>query len=88
MVPTRYTLAGMISLIGGGLAIVAQYLVTPLNGGNPTTPELLDTVAAHHTAMAWTLALDVPLLLAAPAMLFVGALARMRTSRLEARYQS
>lgn len=84
MVGTRYRAAGAVCLIGGGLAIVAQYLVTPLSGGDLTSAELLETASAHHTAMGWALALDVPLLLAAPAMLFVGALALMRTSRLAA----
>ena len=84
MVSTRYTVAGVVSLVGGGAAILAQYLVTPLSGGDLGSSKLLDKVAAHHTQMAWTLVLDVPLLLAVPAMLFVGALAGMRTSRLAA----
>jgi hypothetical protein len=82
MTSTRYTVAGVVSLVGGGLAILLQYLVTPLSDGNVEGAELLDTVAAHHTAMGWALALDVPMLLAAPAVLFIGGLAGMRTSKL------
>jgi len=81
---TRYTAAGTVSLVGGGAAIVLQYLVSPLSGGDLTSAEVLEEVAANRTAMAWALVFDVPLLLAVPAMLFVGALARMRTSRLAA----
>jgi hypothetical protein len=84
MTSTRYTVAGVVSLVGGGLAILLQYLVTPLSDGNVEGAELLDTVAAHHTAMGWALALDVPMLLAAPAVLFIGGLAGMRTSKLAA----
>ncbi len=82
MQSTRYTIAGVVSLVGGGAAILAQYLITPLKGGDAGTAALLDTAAAHHTAMGWALALDVGVLLAAPAFLFIGALAGLRTSRL------
>lgn len=84
MQSTRYTVAGVVSLVGGGVAILSQYLITPLKGADVATAELLDKAAAHHTAMGGALALDVPLLLAAPAMLFIGALAGMRTSRFAA----
>jgi len=80
----RFKAAAAISLVGGGLAIVLQYLVTPLKGGNASATEMLQTVAAHRTAMGWAVALDFALLLALPAMLFLGVLARMATSKLGA----
>ncbi len=81
---TRYKVAGGVSLVGGGLAIVLQYLVTPLKDGNTDAAGMLATVAAHRTAMGWAVALDFAVLLALPAMLFLGALARMGTSKLAA----
>jgi hypothetical protein len=80
--PHRYKLAGAVSLVVGGLATVVQFLVTPLSSGNLSGTELVATVTRHHTAMGWALALDLPLLLAAPAYLFLGSLAGARTSRL------
>jgi hypothetical protein len=62
MTSTRYTVAAVVSLVGGGLAILLQYLVTPLSDGDLDGAELLDRVAAHHTAMGWALVLDVPAL--------------------------
>lgn len=78
--PTRYTAAGVISLVAGGLAVLLQYIVTPLSGGSMTGTELVAKVTEHHTAMAWALALDPLVLLAAPAFLFIGYLAHARTS--------
>jgi hypothetical protein len=80
--PRRYRAVGAICLVVGGLAIVVQYLVTPLNSGEMKGTELVATVTQHHTAMGWALALDIPLLLAAPAFLFLGSLAGARTSKL------
>ncbi len=80
----RYRVAGAVSLIGGGVAVLLQYLVTPLKGGDLQGKELLQMVAEHRTAMGWTVALDFALLLAVPAMLFLGALGRMGTSKLAA----
>jgi hypothetical protein len=45
-----------------------------------TGTELVATVTEHRTAMGWALALDFPVLLAAPAFLVVGYLAKARTS--------
>ena len=84
MQSSRYTIAAVVSLVGGGVAIVAQYALSPVNGADAGAADLLDRVAAHHTAMGWALALDVPALLAVPAILFIGALGSMRTSRLAA----
>ncbi|HEX3932924.1 MAG TPA: hypothetical protein VHW64_19715 [Nocardioides sp.] len=80
--PYRYKLAGAVSLVVGGLTTVLQFLITPVSGGDLSGSELVATVTRHHTAMGWALALDLPLLLAAPAYLFLGSLAGARTSRL------
>jgi hypothetical protein len=80
--PSRYKVVGAISLVVGGLAIVLQFLITPLSGGEMKGTELVAKVTQHHTAMGWALALDLPLLLAAPAFLFLGSLAGARRSKL------
>ncbi len=77
--PHRYQVVGAISLVLGGAAVLLQYIVTPLSGDMSGT-ELVAKVTEHHTAMGWALALDFPVLLAAPAFLFVGHLAQARTS--------
>ena len=77
--PTRYRAVGAITLFVGGAAVLLQYLVTPLSG-DMTGKEVVAKVTEHHAAMGWALALDFPVLLAAPAFLYVGHLARARTS--------
>ncbi len=77
---TRYQVAGAITLVVGGAATLLQYIVTPLSNGNMTGAETVAAVTAHHTAMTVTLVLDFPHLLALPAVLFIGGLARARTS--------
>ncbi|HEY5185717.1 MAG TPA: hypothetical protein VIM19_12595 [Actinomycetes bacterium] len=77
--PRRYELVGAFALFVGGAAVVLQYLVTPVSGSMGGA-ELLATVTEHRTAMGWALALDFPVLLAAPAFLFIGYLAQARTS--------
>lgn len=79
--PTRYRAVGAISLVVGGAAVLLQYLVTPLSG-DMTGKEIVASVTEHHAAMGWALALDFPVLLAAPAFLYVGHLAQARTSLL------
>lgn len=77
---TRYKVAGAICLVVGGAATLLQYIVTPLSNGNMTGAETVAAVTAHHTAMTVTLVLDSPNLLALPAVLVIGGLARARTS--------
>jgi len=77
--PRRHRIAGAICLVLGGSAVVLQYLVTPLTG-SMTGSELVAKATDHHAAMGWALALDFPVLLAAPAFLYVGHVARARTS--------
>ncbi len=79
--PSRYQIVGAISLVVGGAAVLLQIIITPLLG-DLTAAEMLAKVSEHHAAMAWTLALDFPVLLAAPAFLFIGHLAGSRTSAL------
>jgi hypothetical protein len=71
-------------LVIGPLAMFVQFLVTPVPGGDSSVAETLNAVAAHRTAMAWALALDVPLLLVIPALFFAGLLAGAATRRLAA----
>lgn len=77
--PHRYQVVGAISLVVGGAAVLLQYMVTPLSG-DMTGQELVAKVTEHHTAMGWALVFDFPMLLAAPAFLFIGHLAHARTS--------
>ncbi len=79
--PTRYQVVGAISLVVGGAAVLLQIMITPLLGTS-TGAEIVAKATEHHTAMAWALALDFLVLLAAPAFLFIGHLAGARTSAL------
>lgn len=81
---TRSRVAAVVSLVGGSLAILTQSLVTPLSGGTLDGADIVAKATAHHTAMGWALTFDVLILLAAPAFLYLGALAGARTSRLAA----
>lgn len=80
MEPTRYRAAGAACLVIGGVAVALQYVITPLANGNMTGAETVDTVTRHHAEMGLALALDTPCLLALPAVLFIGWLAKARTS--------
>ena len=70
----RYVVTGVVCLVGGSLAVLAQWLVTPVNATASTTA-MLRTVAEQHGAMGWALALDLAVLLVIPAVLFAGRLA-------------
>ena len=76
--------AAVVCLVLGPLAMFAQFVVTPVPGGEASIAETLSAVAAHRTAMGWALALDVPLLLAIPALFYAGLLAGAATSRMAA----
>jgi hypothetical protein len=78
--PKRYKVAGIVSLVVGGAAVLLQYVITPLSNGNMTGAEIVHAVTVHHTAMGVALALDTPVLLSLPAVLFIGWLARARSS--------
>jgi hypothetical protein len=73
--------SGVVCLVVGSLAVFVQWLVTPVDA-TLDTPAIVAKAAAHHTAMGWALALDVPMLLVFPAVLYVGHLARAGTSLL------
>jgi hypothetical protein len=64
----------------GGAAVLLQYVITPLSNGNMTGAQIVRAVTAHHQAMGVALALDTPVLLSLPAVLFIGWLARARSS--------
>ena len=71
--------SGVICLVVGPLAVLAQWLITPVDA-TLKTPALVAKAAEHHGAKGWVLALDVPLLLVFPAVLYAGYLARAGTS--------
>jgi hypothetical protein len=71
-------------LVIGPLAVLAQFVVTPVPGADASVTETLNAIAAHRTAMRWGLALDVLYLLVIPALLFAGLLAGAARSRLAA----
>ena len=80
MYPSKpFRAAGAASLVIGSLAVLVQYLVTPLSG-QMKPAEVVEKAARHHQALGWALALDVPAMLVIPAVLFVGYLAGSRTS--------
>jgi hypothetical protein len=72
---------GVVCLVVGPIAQLAQFLVTPVTSGSDV-PTQLAQVAADPSAMRWALALDVPLLLIIPAVVYVGLAAGLPTSRL------
>lgn len=75
--------AGAVCLVVGSLAQLAQYLVTPLKTGDDAAA-LVARASEHLSAMGWALALDAPLLLIIPGILFVGWLAGAGEHRLAA----
>lgn len=78
-VSNHFVWSGVVCLVIGSLAVFVQWLVTPVDA-TLDTPALVAKVADHHTAMGWALALDVPVLLVFPAVLYAGHLARAGTS--------
>lgn len=74
-----YVMAGAVCLVVGSLVQVMQYLISPISGDMPTAL-LLEKATTHHDALAFSLVLDIPLLLIVPAVLFAGYLAGSRTS--------
>jgi hypothetical protein len=80
--PTRaFAWSGAVCLVVGSLATLIQWLLTPVDA-TLTTSDLVARVAAHHGAMGWALALDVPMLLVYPAVLYAGHLAHAGRSLL------
>ena len=77
----RYTVSGVVCLVGGSLAVLLQWLVTPVDA-TLHVPAMLQQVAEHHEAMRWALLLDVPVMLVVPAVLYAGRLAGTGRSRL------
>lgn len=77
------TWAGVVCLVVGSMAQLAQYLVTPVAPG-ATAAEQVSQAAAHMSAMRVAVLLDVPLVLIIPAVLYVGMAAGARRSALAA----
>jgi hypothetical protein len=73
----------MACLLVGSVAQLLQYLVTPVSPTD-SVAEQVAHAAAHPTAMRVGLALDVPLILIIPAVLYVGLVAGAGRSRLAA----
>jgi hypothetical protein len=78
-VSKHFVWSGVVCLVLGSLAVFVQWLVTPVDA-TLETPQLVARVADHHQAMGWALALDVPVLLVFPAVLYAGHLARAGSS--------
>jgi hypothetical protein len=80
MTTTLFTRTGVACLIVGPTALLAQALLTPVSAGGDAADQVADA-AGDLSAMRWALLLDARLLLLAPAVLFVGAVAGTRQSR-------
>jgi len=63
---------------------LSQYLVTPLKSGDDDAAAQVAKASAHLSAMGWAVALDAPILLIIPGILFVGWLAGAGERRLAA----
>jgi hypothetical protein len=74
------TWAGVVCLVVGPAALLAQAVLTPVSGGGDPADQVSDA-ASDLTAMRWAVLLDAPLLLFVPAVLYVGAVAGARWSR-------
>jgi hypothetical protein len=78
-VSKQFVWSGVLCLVVGPLAVLVQWLITPVDA-TLKTPELVAKAADHHAALGWALALDVPILLVIPAVLYAGHLARAGSS--------
>jgi two-component system NarL family sensor kinase len=78
-VSKHFVWSGVVCLVVGSLAVLVQWFVTPVDASLDTS-DLVARVADHHQAMGWALALDLPILLVFPAVLYAGHLARACTS--------
>ncbi|MGH3340961.1 MAG: hypothetical protein ACRDPL_19305, partial [Propionibacteriaceae bacterium] len=75
--------AGVVCLVAGPIGQFVQYLVTPIDEGNTVYAQVAQA-AAHLARMRWAIPLDLLILLVAPAVLYAGALAGARVSKLAA----
>ena len=78
---TLSAVAGATALTVGSVAVLVQYLVTPISG-QMSAKHLVSAAADHHTAMTWALALDFLCILVIPAVTHVGRLAGSEDSPL------
>jgi hypothetical protein len=76
-------IAGAVCLVAGPVGQFLQYVVTPIDEGDPAYAQV-GQAAAHLTRMRWAIPLDLFLLLVAPAVLYAGSLAGARVSKLAA----
>ncbi|GAA4586627.1 hypothetical protein GCM10023194_33300 [Planotetraspora phitsanulokensis] len=76
MVSSRWRVAaGIACLLVGSIGQLAQYLVTPVLGGDAGAADQVREVAAHLPEMRLVLWLDLAVLLVVPAVLYVSAVA-------------
>ncbi len=80
MKTTPLWIAG-VSLLGASVGQLLQFLVSPVNPGDPAATQVADA-AAHPAAMSAAVVLDLPLLLIIPAVIFIGLAAGYHTSML------
>jgi hypothetical protein len=76
--------AGIVALVGAGFGQLAQFVVAPAHLSGGAAAEQVAAAAEHEARMQVSVWLDVPILLIIPAALYLGHLARARTSRLAA----
>jgi hypothetical protein len=67
--------AGIACLLVGSVGQLAQFLVTPVLGGDAAADDQIREVAAHLPQMRLAMWLDIAVLLVVPAVLYVGAVA-------------
>jgi hypothetical protein len=82
-VPRWIAAAGAACLVVGPVGQFVQYLVTPIDEGDSAYAQVAQA-AAHLARMRWAIPLDLFILLVAPAVLYAGALAGARVSKLAA----
>jgi hypothetical protein len=76
-------IAGAVCLVAGPVGQFLQYVVTPIDEGDPAYAQVAQA-SAHLTRMRWAIPLDLFILLVAPAVLYAGSLAGAQASKLAA----
>jgi hypothetical protein len=72
---SRWRIAGAVSLVVSGIAMTAQYAVTPVHVANGTAQKQVEEAVGHGTRMQASVWLDLLILLVIPAALALGEVA-------------
>jgi hypothetical protein len=62
---------GVVCLLGASVGSLVQYLVSPIDPGDPASAQVAAAAAADPTRMAWAAVLDLPILLVIPALIYI-----------------